>query len=272
VAALVRRRVAADMGGPQAEELADAIIEVGWGGQAYRRAGGQAGGQAAGLWAASQAAARWAQLQRAVHQCYEAACAALQAAEARAARQPLGKRPHTVEDVLMAGGAPAGLSSSSCMAAAAAGLPPPLPLPAAAAAARCRYCNCCRCCCTLPNTSSNCFTCPSPPAAAAELEHRESPEGRPHERHSLASRAQVWWGWGKQMPAALTASMQRCPRRHADGSRQTIYEQAEQCHACRAMPAALQSVADRAAHGHHPAVEDKILAFARAEQEGCARS
>ena len=223
MAALVRRRVAADMGGPQAEELADAIIEVGWGRQVAARQ--------AGLWPASPAAVRWAQLQRAVYQCYEAACAALQAAEARAARQPLGKRPHTVEDVLMAGGAPAGLSSSSCMAAAAAGLPPPLPLPAAATAIAAAAAAPCR------TTSSSCFACPSPPAAAAaaELEHRESLEGRPHERHSLASRAQVWWAWGKQMPAAVTASMQRCLRRHADGSRQTTYAQAEQClprHAC----------------------------------------
>ncbi|KAL4429214.1 hypothetical protein ABPG77_010193 [Micractinium sp. CCAP 211/92] len=70
-----------------------------------------------------------------------------QAAEARAARQPLEKRPHTVEELLQAG--------------------------------------------------------------ASELEHRESGEGRRHERHGLAARA--------------------------------------------------QSVADRAAHGRHPAVEDKVL-------------
>ncbi|PSC75461.1 hypothetical protein C2E20_1122 [Micractinium conductrix] len=77
VTALVRRRVAAELGGPDAEALANAIIE---------------------------------------------------AAEARAARQPFDKRPHTVEEVLAAG--------------------------------------------------------------AAELEHRESSEGKRHERHSLASRAQ----------------------------------------------------------------------------------
>ncbi|KAL4443362.1 hypothetical protein ABPG75_011099 [Micractinium tetrahymenae] len=96
VAALVRRRVAAEMGGPDAEALADAIIE---------------------------------------------------AAEARAARQPLEKRPHTVEELLQAG--------------------------------------------------------------ASELEHRESAEGKRHGRHGLAARA--------------------------------------------------QSAADRAAHGRHPAVEDKVL-------------
>ncbi|EFN56646.1 hypothetical protein CHLNCDRAFT_51642 [Chlorella variabilis] len=96
VAALVHRRVAAEMGGSEAEQLAEAILH---------------------------------------------------AAEAKAARQPLDKRPHTVEEVLAAG--------------------------------------------------------------ASELEHLESVEGRPHEKHGLAART--------------------------------------------------QSVADRAARGQHPAVEDKAM-------------
>lgn len=53
MAALVHRRVAAEMGGSEAEQLAEAILH---------------------------------------------------AAEAKAARQPLDKRPHTVEEVLAAGG------------------------------------------------------------------------------------------------------------------------------------------------------------------------
>jgi hypothetical protein len=118
VAALVRRRVAADMGGPQAEELADAIIEVRWGSQAagglaVGRARGQAGRLLDGICSSSCS-------EVGTHQRCKAASVSLQAAEARAARQPLGKRPHTVEEVLMAGGGSAGLSVGSLAPPAAA--------------------------------------------------------------------------------------------------------------------------------------------------------
>lgn len=38
---------------------------------------------------------------------------------------------------------------------------------------------------------AGCHGCEPNPAAASELEHRESLEGRPHQPHSLASQAQV---------------------------------------------------------------------------------
>lgn len=149
VAALVRRRVAAELGGPDAEALADAIIEVwrqrrlasmagalphgrvAWLGmrpvqdatlpQACRAAGASGNPQVLFPAAAQddahhrrssaphsllrQDSSERAQPTNAFLRTWLAALPrCLQAAEARAARQPLDKRPHTVEELLQAGG------------------------------------------------------------------------------------------------------------------------------------------------------------------------
>ena len=118
VAALVRRRVAAELGGPQAEELAEAIIEV----RCHLIEAGRPVGRrvlAALLPGRQQQARRCSRATLAARGAWHdapARCTLLQAAEARAVRQPLDKRPHTVEEVLAAGGGPAGLGSRAAAA------------------------------------------------------------------------------------------------------------------------------------------------------------
>lgn len=97
----------------------------------------------------------------------------LQAAAARAARQPPDKRPHTVEEVLRAGGEQ-----------------PPLLVPQYDCLVCLFSARCLRVWVIWSLCSpSHCRFSSLP--AASELEHRESLEGRPHQRHSLASQAQV---------------------------------------------------------------------------------
>lgn len=93
------------------------------------------------------------------------------------------------------------------------------------------------------------------PAAASELEHRESLEGRPHQRHSLASQAQVLslavQPWRCHLGLMLV-QMQSAPALHVCAAHQGRSPTAALPHAHA------QSAADRAAHGGHPALEQKV--------------